>query len=139
MPIPQVIRINPLDLQKNIAIGISLPFGCGNTDQTFNQTYSTKDQIKSNLINLLLTQKGERILNPLFGSDLKRILFESITPVTETLIEDVITSSVNIYIPEITIADIVLDNDIDNNTINITINYIINLSGTSDNITIQFQ
>jgi phage baseplate assembly protein W len=139
MPIPQVIRINPLDLQKNIAIGISLPFGVENTDQLFNQTYSTKDQIKSNLINLLLTQKGERILNPLFGCDLKRVLFENITSVTETIINDVITSAVNIYLPEITIADIILNNDIDNNTINITINYIINLSGTSDEITIQFQ
>lgn len=139
MPIPQVIRINPLDLQKNIAIGVSLPFGSENTDQLFNQTYSTKDQIKSNLINLLLTQKGERILNPLFGCDLKRVLFENITPVTETLIEEVINSAVNIYLPEITIANISLSSEIDNNTINITINYIINLSGTADEITIQFQ
>jgi hypothetical protein len=58
-------------LQKNIAIGVSLPFGVCGTDQLFNQTYSTKDQTKSNLINLLLTNKGERILNPEFGSDLK--------------------------------------------------------------------
>ena len=139
MPIPQVIRINPLDLQKNIAIGISLPFGSENTDQLFNQTYSTKDQIKSNLINLLLTQRGERILNPLFGCDLKRILFENITPATETSIREVITSAVNIYMPEITISDIITNSEIDNNTINITINYTINLSGTADEITIQFQ
>jgi len=26
MPIPQTIRVNPLDLRKNIAIGVSLPF-----------------------------------------------------------------------------------------------------------------
>ena len=54
MPIPQTIRVNPLDLQKNIVIGVSLPF---NAKGVFNKTYSTKEQIKSNLINLLLTDK----------------------------------------------------------------------------------
>jgi hypothetical protein len=29
----------------------------------FNNTYSTKDQVKSNLINLLLTDKGERVID----------------------------------------------------------------------------
>jgi len=53
MPIPQTIRVNPLDLQKNIAIGVSLPF-----DKPFTSTYTTKDQIKSNLVNLLLTDTG---------------------------------------------------------------------------------
>jgi len=53
MPIPQTIRVNPLDLQKNIAIGVSLPF-----NKPFTSTYTTKDQIKSNLINLLLTSRG---------------------------------------------------------------------------------
>jgi phage baseplate assembly protein W len=139
MPIPTVIRINPLDLQKNIAIGLSLPFGlCGN-DKLFNQTYSTKDQIKSNLINLLLTNKGERVLNPEFGSDLKRILFEQITPSTEDNIRNTINTAINIYVPEVTADEIIINNDPDNNTISITVNYILNLPGTSDQITIEFQ
>jgi phage baseplate assembly protein W len=139
MPIPTVIRINPLDLQKNIAIGLSLPFGlCGN-DKLFNQTYSTKDQIKSNLINLLLTNKGERILNPEFGSDLKRILFEQITPSTEDNIRNTINTAINIYAPEVTADEIIINNNPDSNTISITVNYILNLSGTSDQITIEFQ
>ena len=44
MPIPQVTRVNPLDLQKNIAIGISLPFGRSGTNQLFNKTYNTKEK-----------------------------------------------------------------------------------------------
>lgn len=139
MPIPQIIRINPLDLQQNIAIGLSLPFGTCDTDSLFKQTYSTKDQIKSNLINLLLTQKGERVLNPLFGSDLKRILFDPINSSTEENIRTTIIDSVSIYVPEIQIYDIIFDNAIDNNTINLTINYIIRISGEADQITIQFQ
>ena len=139
MPIPQVTRVNPLDLQKNIAIGISLPFGRLGTNQLFNKTYNTKDQIKSNFINLLLTNKGERILNPEFGSSLKQLLFENITPITEENIKDAIISSANIYLPEIQVVNIILNNEYDNNTINITIDYVLRISGTAEQITISFQ
>jgi phage baseplate assembly protein W len=139
MPIPQVTRVNPLDLQKNIAIGISLPFGRSGTNQLFNKTYNTKDQIKSNFINLLLTNKGERILNPEFGSNLRQLLFENITSITEENIKDAIISSANIYLPEIQVVNITLNNEYDNNTINITIDYVLRISGTSEQITISFQ
>ena len=139
MPIPQVTRVNPLDLQKNIAIGVSLPFGRSGTNQLFNKTYNTKDQIKSNFINLLLTNKGERILNPEFGSSLRQLLFENITPITEENIKDTIISSANIYLPEIQVVNITLNNEYDSNTINITIDYVLRISGTSEQITISFQ
>ena len=139
MPIPQVTRVNPLDLQKNIAIGVSLPFGRSGTNQLFNKPYNTKDQIKSNFINLLLTNKGERILNPEFGSSLRQLLFENITPITEENIKDAIISSANIYLPEIQVVNITLNNEYDSNTINITIDYVLRISGTSEQITISFQ
>ena len=78
MPIPQprTVRIDPLDLQKNISIGVDLPF---NSPGVFRVTYTTKDQTKANLINLLLTQTGERVMNPEFGTELRKFLFEGIT------------------------------------------------------------
>ena len=85
MPIPQTIRVNPLDLQKNIAIGVALPF---NGPGVFKSTYTTKDQIKSNLINLLLTDVGERVMNPNFGTNLKRFLFEGITNINNEALID---------------------------------------------------
>ena len=136
MPIPQTIRVNPLDLQKRIAIGVSLPF---NGPGVFNKTYTTKDQIKSNLINLLLTNKGERIMNPEFGSDIKKSLFDNITSnLTETLTEK-IAESISIFIPQIILTDVQINNsDVDNNQISITIQYRLKISNEPDQITVQF-
>ena len=135
MPIPQTIRVNPLDLQKNIAIGVSLPF---NASGVFNSTYTTKDQIKSNLINLLLTSKGERVMNPNFGCDLKKFLFEGITDNNVDTLRNDILSSISLYIPEITITNITLSPNIDNNLVGLTIDYRLNISNAPDQVTVQF-
>ena len=135
MPIPQTTRVNPLDLQGNIAIGVSLPF---NGPVAFNSTYSTADQIKSNLINLLLTNKGERIMNPEFGANLKRVLFEGIVEDTSITIKNLIYTNVDTYIPEITINDIIITTDKDNHTVSVTIIYVLNISGASSQVTVQF-
>ena len=136
MPIPQTTRVNPLDLQKNIAIGVSLPFN--GPSGPFNKTYSTKEQIKSNLINLLLTNKGERVFNPEFGADIRRVLFEGITEDTSALIQNLITTNVNYFIPEVDVVDVVVEPNEDNNSYNIILKYSLVISGTADQITVQF-
>jgi phage baseplate assembly protein W len=136
MPIPQTIRVNPLDLQKNIVIGVSLPF---NAAGVFNKTYSTKDQIKSNLINLLLTDKGERIMNPEFGADVRRSLFDNITESNNEILRLKIIDAINIFIPEIQLESVDVMPDFDYNTLNITINYRLLISNTPDQVTVQFQ
>jgi phage baseplate assembly protein W len=136
MPIPQTIRVNPLDLQKNIVIGVSLPF---NAKGVFNKTYSTKEQIKSNLINLLLTDKGERIMNPEFGADLRRSLFDNITQSNTDLLQTKIIDAINIFIPEIELTNVAVEPNIDYNTLNVTIDYRLRISNTPDQVTVQFQ
>ena len=137
MPIPQTIRVNPLDLQKNIAIGVSLPFD--GPAGPFNKTYSTKDQIKSNLINLLLTDKGERVFNPEFGTDLRKILFEGITEDIVPTIQNLVTTNVNIFIPEVQIINVTVNTDNkENNSISVIVAYQLRISGTSDQITVEF-
>ena len=137
MPIPQTIRVNPLDLQGNIAIGVSLPFN--GPAGPFNSTYSTKDQIKSNLINLILTSPGERIMNPEFGCRLREVLFENITDNINELITNNINTSIFTYIPEIESTDITIDTSKrDNNLITIIIRYKLTLSQETDQITLQF-
>ena len=136
MPIPQTTRVNPLDLRKNIAIGVSLPFN--GPAGPFNKTYSTKDQTKSNLINLILTNKGERVFNPEFGMDLKRLLFEGITEDIIPVIQNIIVTNINIFVPEVQVVDVIVNPDTDNYSISISINYKLTISGTPDSVTVQF-
>jgi hypothetical protein len=134
MPIPQTIRVNPLDLRKNIAIGVSLPFKC-----PFKSTYTTAVQIKSNLINLLLTAKGERVLNPNFGCNIHRQLFEQLTTETEQKVINSIIEAVNTFIPEVTLLNIVVNPNTDFNSISVTVDYKIIISNKKDQVTIQFE
>ena len=137
MPIPQTVRVNPLDLQGNIAIGVSLPFN--GPSGPFNSTYSTKDQIKSNLINLLLTNKGERVMNPEFGADLGTALFEGINENLVEVIQNLINTNAAIFVPEVQITDILVDiNTPDNNAVSVTVKYKIRISQNPDQVTVQF-
>ena len=61
----ETIEIKPIDLQPKKALGVRLPFASVGSPFTLN--YTTKDQVKSNIINVLLTNPGERINEPLFG------------------------------------------------------------------------
>ena len=136
MPIPKTYRVDPRDLQKNIAIGVGLPF---NKPSAFKSTYSTKEQIKYNLINLLLTNKGERIENPEFGADIKRELFEQIDENTFESIKNKIIDNVSIFLPEITLTNITINPLTDNNTINVNIEYYVNISGETEKLNINFE
>jgi phage baseplate assembly protein W len=135
MPIPQIVRVDPLDLQKSRAIGISIPFNGGGV---FKSTLSTQSQIKSNLINLLLTSKGERPFNPQFGSNFKRLLFEPLTDtLTESIKENILTS-INTYIPEIIVTGMNITPNTEENSITAMVSYRLRISGTKDQIYIDF-
>lgn len=85
---------------------------------------------KQNLLNLLLTNPGERI-NPNYGVGLKRYLFENITETTLLAIESSIISQVTTYLPSITITKLIIERStISENGINIKITF--SVSGTSE-------
>ena len=60
---------NP-DLNDDISVGVTLPFD-GDQLGGYNLSKTTLQQASSNIKNLLLTMKGERPMQPTFGSDEK--------------------------------------------------------------------
>lgn len=90
---------------SNQAYGITLPVQRGNTGY-FSQAFSSFEQAKSNLRNLLLTRKGERVFQPNFGSGIHALLFEQATNDLESKLQENITNSVNFWLPYINIDTI---------------------------------
>jgi phage baseplate assembly protein W len=116
----RVPNINPLDVGQQVAIGVPIPF---NNPQVFSQTYTTSDQIKSNLINFILTARGERPLNPTFGTTIRQYLFENINSTTIQNLENTLREELTTNFPTVTIVNITFTPQYDTNAIDITINY----------------
>lgn len=89
---------------QDYAIGITLPIQIGNT--AFNQSFTTKQQVSSNIKNLLLTKKGERLMQPNFGSGLQELLFDFNDDRLAVKIEEVITESITNWLPYVSIKQI---------------------------------
>ena len=133
MPIIQNTRkINPLDTNNNIRIGLGFPL---NSVNMTSGTTNTKDQLKSNFLNLLLTVPGERISQPNYGVGLKRKLFENNLD-ESTLLED-ISNQTSFYMPEISLNSVKINQDIDEYKITIALDYSI-ADQASDSIQINF-
>ncbi len=94
--------------EQDKSVGVTLPLRKGNNGY-FEVSYTTKDQIKSNIKSLLLTQKGERLMQPTFGSDLRRYLFEPISSNLDSFIEDSIMEAINTWMPYVTVESIIYD------------------------------
>ena len=86
------------------AIGITLPIQIGNT--AFNQSFKTIDQAKSNIKNLLLTKKYERLMQPNFGSGLQELLFEINDDEFAEKLENTIIDSISTWLPYINVENI---------------------------------
>jgi hypothetical protein len=71
-----VSNVDVLDLKPSTGVGIDLPF---NGPTGINTTYTTKDAVKANLLNFILTGKRERVMNPTFGSGVRDLIFEQQT------------------------------------------------------------
>jgi hypothetical protein len=77
-------------------------------------------------------------MNPEFGTDLRKSLFENVTNSSIELLKIKIADAVGIFIPEIYLGDISINSDPDHNTLSVTINYRLIISNTPDQVTVQF-
>jgi len=128
-----VRNINVLDLRPSTGIGVSLPF---DNPAVFETVYNTKDQIKYNLINFLLTDPRERIFNPNFGAGIRSSLFEQITAETTDNLDSLIRTGVEKYFPNVVITSLTFGGVPDQNLLTINFSYSIKNTRESDNITL---
>jgi|TARA_B100001939_G_scaffold145120_1_gene125690 phage baseplate assembly protein W len=107
------------------AYGITLPLRRGETG-FFEQAFVSFEQAKSNLKNLLLTRKGERVMQPNFGTGLHSLLFEQIDDTFESRVQETITKNVNYWLPYVNIKNIdveMTDELKDQNRVNLSLEF----------------
>ena len=129
-------KINPLDLKPSVAVGVDLPFS---GEAVFNSTYETKDALKANLINYFLTNKGERYLNPDFGSDIKKLLFDNLTEEKIDTLEGIVARDIDLFFPRVRPTDINVLADPDQNLVVLQMKYSIIDTNIEDELIINFE
>lgn len=126
-------RINVLDLRPSTGIGVALPF---DAPGVFRTVYTTREQLKYNIINYLLTNNRERLYNPNFGANIRAQLFEQINSGTFDNVELQLRVGLERYFPNITIVTLTVSGDPDRNIMRIEFSYRVNNTGESDNVII---
>ena len=124
----------PVDTLPDVAVGVSIPFS---GKAVFNQTFITKDQVKSNLINFFLTSKGERYFNPSFGGSLRELLFENIVDDNLDNFETQIRDQLSVNFPTVIVEDLNINSLPDKNLISVNLSYRV-LNQSLDEIQINF-
>jgi len=131
-----VKKINPLDRQPRKAVGLDLPFS---GQAVFNSTFQTKDALKINLINYFLTNKGERMLNPTFGSGIRELLFENITENALEEIKSLVKTDLRTFFPRVIPTKLELFSDPDTHTVSLFMRYAIKDANIQDEVLINIE
>ena len=103
-------------------LGLLLPVQKGGNGY-FKSTKVAIEQAQSNLINLIMTKKGERIMHPDFGCNIHNILFEEITDNIVASARGSILEATQMWLPYIAIKNIQIDKYKDTNRIHLTIQF----------------
>ena len=105
------------------SIGVKLPLTLDVGDG-FTMNKSMARVIQQNFKMLLLTDKGERVMNPDYGVGVKRFLFENDHLNWQNQLIETINSQTTIYMPYVIIEGInVAPSSTNANRVNITIKY----------------
>jgi|13_taG_2_1085334.scaffolds.fasta_scaffold06902_4 phage baseplate assembly protein W len=132
----RIQTVNDTTTKSEIGLGVDLSFG---NPGVFKTLYTTNDQAKANIRNLLLTRKGERYNLINFGTNLLSIVFQPSTPDIKELINLEINEALSSWLPYIVVQDLeiltVEDDPTLLHTIKITLKYTVDGFNT-DAITI---
>ena len=84
-----------------------------------------EDAVKQAIKNLILTDPGERLMQPYIGGGIRQLLFENLTPGVLKLIEDRVTTTIETYEPRAELIDVTASSIIDDNKVSIVVRFYI--------------
>lgn len=83
------------------------------------------EAIKRSVRNLIMTNFYDRSFQPYIGSNVRKLLFEPINPMTIVLLQTAIKEVINNFEPRVRLIEIKVSADMDNNGFNVRLQYII--------------
>ena len=127
--------VREIDKNDDIYVGVRFPLD-HSQEGFFYKTKTILEQAKSNMRNLLLTSKGERVMQPEFGSTLTGVLFNQGEDV-ENQIDEAIREAVSNWLPYIIINEINMFQQ--GNQVDVSIDFSVTLETDSfDTLTFNF-
>jgi len=87
--------------------------------------WKDEDAVKESIKNLILTDRGERLMQPNLGGNINAMLFENITPATLLVIQNSVRTTIELYEPRAQIIDVTATSNIDDNTVRVNIAFYI--------------
>lgn len=90
-------------------INISFPFKDSKKGFFLDLTETDNQAIKSDLLHLILTRRGQRLYNPDFGTDLLRFIFEPNDALTEEGIKNEIKTVVKRFLPNLKLDELTIE------------------------------
>ena len=87
------------------SIGVRLPLTLDGTNG-FGMITRIRNMVKQNLKMLILTNPGERVMEPEFGVGIKQFLFQNFSDNVYSQIDSKIREQVSIYMPSVTIQEV---------------------------------
>lgn len=122
----------------NNKFGLKFPFTADNEDNLFlDLNTSVKDMVRSKIIHLIMTPKGNRLRMPEFGTDLIKYLFSQNDDITWSGIKNEASQSISKYIKNVTLDDIILEQDEHNTYVSLKILYDLGYVKEADEIKIK--
>ena len=95
-----------------VGVSVKLPLQLDANDGPFLLNKTAVDAVKQNFKMLILTEEGEKIMDPKFGVGIKSYLFENFSSETTNTIRKKILEKTSLYLPFIKINSIDF-NDLD--------------------------
>jgi len=121
------VNIFPIDQQPRNAVGVAYPFAHTGVSGSvpFKLNYTTADQIRSNLFVYFSTDKGERYLNPDYGSSFKEFVFEQVNSNTYSNIEKMVRDDLALYFPQVDLKELEVSGNPEEQEISVAMTYTI--------------
>ena len=137
---PSVRTINE---DSDAFFGLTLPLEYkGGSVGFFHRASTLLEQARSNIKNLLLTRKGERVAQPNFGTDLFIILFEQIDGSQDIpdRVEQAIREAVDFWLPYVTVESVGTSFEPELNQVIVELTFSVNVNDEEaiDTITFEF-